>query len=274
MLNDILTPKFYNTRIKLIENENGQLVPIQVMVCNRQIFAPGFEIRTDTENKNKRSREKEQPSETRTDKAQKRAAAKLRDYIVCNPDMHIFFTLTFSAEKVNRDNYKATQNVVNRWFDNRVRRHGLKYVAVAEYHKDGKSVHYHGLCNDSCKLSDSGTVRVIGHKKPIKVATANRYKIKDEDRQTVYNISDWNYGFSTALRCTGSILAVAHYIGKYITKQGDNRVGGRYYYHSNNLKTPRYDYKNMDYDTFDCEVIAFTENLHAKFLEVNSELTF
>lgn len=275
MINDILTPEFYNTRVKFIEAENGQLVPVQIMVCNRKIFAPGFECRTDSENGNKCSgKKKGQPTEGRTDKAQKRAQAKLRDYIVSNPDMNIFFTLTFSAEKVNREDYMTVQNVVNRWFDNRVRRNGLKYVAVAEYHKDGKSVHYHGLCNECCKLTDSGTIRAPGHKKPIKVATADRYKISDSDRQTVYNISDWCYGFSTALRCTGSVFAVARYIGKYITKQGNNRVGGRYYYHSNNLKEPIYEYKNMDYDKTSGEEIEFTENLHAKFLTVNSDLTF
>lgn len=280
---NLFVPEHFNARKKLIpKGEGGAFEAVQIMVADKQLFHPGFEVstthdisgnrtcvRVDEAITADRNNETAPPSE----KAAKRAAAKLRDYILCNPDMNVFFTLTYNPDTVERTNYTAVISRFNLWWDNQVRRRGAKYVAVAEYHKDGKSIHFHGLCNDSVKLVDSGTVRCAGHKKPIKRATADRYKIPPTERQIVYNVLSWHHGFSTAVVCNGSVEAVAAYIGKYITKSGV-KVGGRYYYHGGKLAMPKYEYFNTDYKSFDGAEVAFTENLHAKFLSVNSDLTF
>lgn len=266
MKSSLFSPDLYNARIKKIPSSSPDEEPliIQVMVADRSIFHPGFEERTAKNNLTEEQPNSRSACGTVSEKAARRAAAKLNDYILCNPDMDYFFTLTYNEDRVNREDYAAVIRRFNQWTDNRVRRNGLKYVAVAEYHKDGKAIHFHGLCNQAVELTDSGCVRCNGHKKPLKVSTADRYKIPIEERQTVYNIADWLYGYSTAIHCYGSREAVARYIGKYITKSGD-KVGGRWYYHGGKLSEPIYEYLNLDYDAFVGTEVEFTENLHAKF---------
>ena len=86
-----------------------------------------------------------------------------------------------------------------------------------------------------------------GRKKPIKVATADRYGIPVEERQTVYNISDWSLGFTTAIKTYGDVGAVANYVGKYITKNAD-KIGGRWYYSGGKLNKPFYKYSVVSFD--------------------------
>ena len=73
----------------------------------------------------------------------RRAASKLRDIALCN-DFRYFVTLTLDPAKIDRHDMDALVRVLNRWADNRVRRHGLRYVLVPERHKDG-AIHLHGF---------------------------------------------------------------------------------------------------------------------------------
>ena len=126
-----------------------------------------------------------------------------------------------------------------------------------ELHKDG-SFHFHFLCNASAlKLVDSDTVIVKGHKKPIKNKTADRYGVPLDERRTVYNISDWSLGFTTAVKTYGSIEAVAHYIGKYITKSEGGKVGGRWYYSGGKLQRPVLTYQRVSFNDFDNYTYSF-----------------
>lgn len=158
--------------------------------------------------------------------AQRRAAQRARrnlfDLAACN-DFDLFFTLTLSPEEIDRYDYKEAVRRLGQWLSNRVRRKGLRYVAVPELHKDG-AVHFHGLCNaEAVKLVDSGH--------------------KDSHGRKVYNVSDWSFGFTTAVRLNGSYEAVCHYIAKYITKQQEGgTIGGRYYFHGGELLRPVYRY--------------------------------
>ena len=65
----------------------------------------------------------------------------------------------------------------------------------------------------------------------------------------MYNIDDWNLGFTTAIRLYGDRAAVAAYIGKYITK--GEKVGGRWYYSGGELQRPRYMYSRVDFESFE-----------------------
>jgi hypothetical protein len=114
---------------------------------------------------------------------------------------------------------------------------------VVEFHKDKKGLHFHVLCNDKLRLVDSGTVSVPDRKKPIKTTTADKYKIAVADRKIVFNISDWKYGFSTAIEITGDPgrVKVARYLQKYLAKQTE-RPGGRWYYSGGDLLRPQYKY--------------------------------
>lgn len=180
--------------------------------------------------------------------AAQRAKRNVYDYAICNK-WDYFITLTFAPDSVDRYDYKATYRKVRTWLDNRVRRRGLKYLGVAEYHKKtdidvardagedwaGKvpadfgrrGIHYHFLCTaDDWRVVDSGH--------------------KTKSGQTVYNLPDWTLGFATAIPVYGESAAVAAYIAKYVTKQMDSTgdgvcdgpIGGRYYLHGGQLKSP------------------------------------
>lgn len=260
-----------NCRIKKYPDTNGVYQTVQIMVSENKIFNPyGLEkhgyanpITEDysddtngvlcTDNKQRG---------TDDVRAVYRARSKVLDCIRCNLDLAFFCTLTFNAEYVNREEYTEVVRKFSQWCDNRVRREGLKYVGVIERHKRSNGLHFHVLCNNALKLVDSGTVKCVGYKKPIRVATADRYKIPEEDRKTVYNISDWSYGFSTAIAITNddSLVKTSAYLQKYLTKESD-KVGGRYYYSGGKLLRPKYEYCTADfYDDTNDYVIKVPAN--------------
>lgn len=164
------------------------------------------------------------------DRAQRRARKAVYDLCGCNPDLDLFCTFTLDAKKIDRYDYSEVYKRLRVWLDNRVRRDGLKYVLVAEHHKDG-AIHFHSLCN-------SGALHIVDSGR------------KDSGGHNIYNLPAWKYGFSTAIKCYGKSRAgVCGYITKYITKSGE-KVGGRWYYHGGKLAAPEYDYKSLDFDTF------------------------
>lgn len=243
-------------RIKFYWDKNGELYPVQKLTCNEKVFRnPAFEkdidkvlIFRDSDDDNETS----VTSETKcSESAIRRAKKMIYDLIRCNP-MVWFCTLTFNGELLDRTDYTEVIRKFNQWSDNRVRRKGYMYVAVIERHKESEGLHFHVVCNDALSLVDSGTVKCVGRKRPIRVATADRYGIPETDRKTVYNITDWSYGFSTAIQITGDDkgLKVASYLRKYLTKDFE-KIGGRYYYSGGDLKRPVYKYVDDDYG--DCE---------------------
>lgn len=184
------------------------------------------------------------PTDANRSRAARRAAAKVRDLALCN-DFRYFVTLTLNPEKVDRYNVKEITKKLNAWLDNQVRRNGLKYVLVAERHKDG-AVHFHGLVNEAPELVPSGTWKVPGHKRPIKPRSeAQRREWSDKGAEAgfceVFNWPGWRYGFSTAIPLYGDYRAAVAYVCKYIRKQTagpEGPVGGRWYYHGGRLAVP------------------------------------
>lgn len=197
-----------------------------------------------------------------------RARRRAYDFIRCNPQLDTFLTLTFNGEKVDRSSYSSIVRPLNTWLDNRVRRNGLSYILCPEYHKDGENIHFHGLANfSSLKLENSG----------------HRRKGK-----AVYNITDFPYGFTTAIKVTGEQRQTycAGYIFKYMGKQGPQKVGGRYFLSGGDLARPRYKYLNLDFDALPgsgkqlldgsvCKVVSgeeLTEHLIDSLRTVKSEV--
>lgn len=257
----------YNTRLKYYVNKNGVVHLLEKMYCNRYIFNPDNVEFSDNTKRNiqreKWNKELDEMygvsgqvdllcKENPVERSKRRASKNIKDLILCN-DFDLFCTLTLNPELIDNKDYKAVIKKLNTYLDNRVRRKDLKYVGVPELHIKG-GLHFHFLCNsESMSLIDSGTVSVMGHKRPIKISTADRLHISLEDRKTVYNIDDWGLGFTTAIKTYGNSKAVANYIGKYITK-ADDKIGGRWYYSGGNLTRPLYKYDRIDFnnvDTFD-----------------------
>lgn len=163
-------------------------------------------------------------------RAANRAKRQVFDLAACN-DFDTFITLTLSPDKINRYDYKAAARKLSQWLDNRVRRKGLRYLIVPEYHKDG-AIHFHGLINaEAVKLSYSG-------------------KRDRKNGKAIYNVTDWKLGFTTAEKLTGEYTAVCHYISKYVTKQvvSTGPIGGRYYLHGGDLAVPVYKPFSCDFN--------------------------
>lgn len=252
----------YNCREKFYVDVNGEVHHLQTMYARRFIFNPdGMETVNGQRLSDLQEWERNldemyghsgnvkallEHSESGAERSKRRAKSKLTDIILCN-NFDCFCTLTLNPKLIDNKDYNAVIKKLNTFLDNRVRRNGLIYVGVPELHKKG-GLHFHFLCNsESLKLVDSGTVSCKGIKKPIKVATADRYGIPDSERQTVYNISDWSLGFTTAIKTYGDVGAIANYVGKYITKNAD-KIGGRWYYSGGKLNKPFYKYSVVSFD--------------------------
>ena len=167
------------------------------------------------------------------DQSRRRAYRKVFDYAACNSDIFdLFITMTLDKECVDRYNIDKIYPKLKNFLSSRVQRNGLAYVIVPEYHKDG-AIHFHGLINSSAvKLKDSG-------KKYGKRNSPCR-------GQRIHNVTDWKFGFTTAVKLSGDYMNVCKYITKYVLKQADGgMVGGRYYYHGGELKSPCYEYINF-----------------------------
>jgi hypothetical protein len=232
----------YNARYKYIR---GELV--EVMCTSAPVFnGDGYGLLERSHGRRPRRPESDPADVVR---ARKRAARRLEDLIRCN-DWRYFVTLTFDGEQIDRCDYGAVIRRVNTYLDNRVRRSGWKYVGVVEYHKDHRGLHFHFLVNGDVRIVDSGCVLRPDKKRPVKRATAHLQGYADDVLKTVYNISDWTLGFSTAIEVYGNPKALARYVGKYLTKSEADKIGGRWFYHGGELDEPEYKYDNLDFVSF------------------------
>lgn len=172
-------------------------------------------------------------------RSMRRARAKLRRLALSN-EFEWFVTLTLDKEKIDRYDPKSIMQKVNRWLDNMVRRHGLRYVLVPEMHKDG-AYHFHGFFAGDVVAVASGHYDVQGHE--------------------FFNLPQWEYGFTTALRLYGTYSQAVAYVCKYIGKQDGERPMGRWYYSGGALKEPPKLYTTLDYRDlareFDGEAVEF-----------------
>ena len=167
-------------------------------------------------------------------RAVRRARRAAFDLIMCNPDLDAFATFTYAPEKVaDKAEYSDCYPALKNWLSNGVQRRGLKYLCVPELTKKG-DVHFHAICNANA----------------LQMAEARNPKgrlIKKHGDQ-VYNITNWNAGFSTAQlirqRAEGEDprLAVSKYIFKYMGKNLGAKIGGRYILKGGDLVTPVYAY--------------------------------
>lgn len=164
-------------------------------------------------------------------RSMQRARANVRRLALAN-EFKYFVTLTLDPAKVDRYDAAAVTKVLNRWADNMVRRHGLKYILVPERHKDG-AFHFHGFFNDTVRVVDSGH--------------------RDPRGEPIWNMPEWGYGFTTAMELYGEYSAAVSYVCKYIGKQDAERPLGRWYYSGGAIKPPDKTYVDLDYRALQAE---------------------
>lgn len=192
-------------------------------------------------------------------RAVRRAKISCFDIIQCNPELDTFATLTLSPDSVDRSSWDDCYGLMRTWLSNRVQRSDLRYVIVPEYHKDGKSIHFHAVCNSSALSLSAARY------------ASNGRLIKRQGKQ-VYNISDFSAGFTTALLITGenAVDKVSKYIFKYMGKQMGTRIGGRYYLHGGKLAAPLLRYADDPAELIPAGAVP----THEKALDITSNLSY
>lgn len=187
------------------------------------------------------------------ERSMRRARANLRRLALAN-QFDWFVTLTLDKTKVDRYDPAAIMKTMNRWLDNMVRRHGLRYVLVPELHELEKghterAYHFHGFfAGDGLEVIDSGTIKLPGVKKPKRPRNEEeREQWLQNGGHVVYNLPQWPLGFTTAIGLYGEYGSAVAYICKYVGKQHGERPMGRWYYSGGALAKPEKTYCALDY---------------------------
>jgi hypothetical protein len=145
----------------------------------------------------------------------RRTKTKLSDLVLCN-DFDLFCTFTFAK---NRQDLLSCKTRMHKWLENQKNRVGdFSYVIVPEFHKDGKSLHFHGLFKNYQGKLHTTTIR--------------------NGSGIIYNLTQYKLGHSTAsvIQDSGK---VSNYIRKYITKDMPSLPGQKRYWCSKGLIRPQ-----------------------------------
>ena len=234
----------HNTQVKIYPDG------VRVLVADRPIFRErGWEEQRQGRPETPEASEAV-PAATReresVERSKRRARAAVYDLARCT-DFRYFVTLTVSPEKVDRLDDLAVFRKLHNWLDNHVRRCGLSYCLVPEYHKKG-GLHFHAFFNAALPVVDSGTLSIPGVKKPRRPRSeAERRRLLDEGAHVVYNLPAWSLGFTTAIELYGSRSAAVGYVCKYITK-AEKKIGGRWYYSGGDLRRPEVLFSDTDFN--------------------------
>lgn len=177
-------------------------------------------LETMKRNKESSSARTQKQIEKSRDDSMKRTKNKIYEIARSNK-WDYFVTFTFNPQKINSKNYDYLVEIIHDWFKKIKKEYApdLYYILVPELHADGKKWHFHGL------FGNTGNITFIdsGHK---------------TGGETIYNIPQFTYGFSTATKVKDS-NKVSGYITKYITKDlcavTENR---KRYWVSRNVKRP------------------------------------
>lgn len=251
---DALRPKsssevLFNTCTKFYPDGCGGWYPVKRIVFDRLIYNPQkMERHLLHETEDVLADQDGDVTKNRNDeptfwkKSWNRARQQCYDYLMCNPDLDVFCTFTVDPKSHNSYSYDELVGRLSVWLDNRVRRHDLKYILVPERHQSG-AIHFHGITNRAgLRLVPSGYWKVGKYTLEWeKIAKSRR-----NEAQEIFNVSDLKLGFSTAVIIEGECAQekVSKYIWKYMTKQGGQKIGGRFYLHGGDLQTPRLEYSN------------------------------
>jgi hypothetical protein len=163
--------------------------------------------------------------ETSDERSIRRSKKQIRDYALCN-SFDMFATFTFKADRQDVD--KSRKKMSN-WLKNQRNRNGkFRYLIIPEYHKDGKSLHFHALMGDY----------------PGKISKAINPKTEKpviQKGKGVYTFDGYTLGFNNVKLIsdkTNDAGLISSYIQKYITKDMPVFSGNQRYWVSKGLLLP------------------------------------
>ena len=181
-----------------------------------------------------------------------RAKGKIFNIAALN-NFQYFITWTLDKSKIDRESPEVISKTLKTFLSNKVKRNGMSYLIVPEYHKDGKSIHFHGLISGNFSLVDS----------------THRHS----DGRIVYNMPQWSYGFSTCVELTGSRGKLANYLTKYITKDTKKILGNFYYAGGHLIREPDREFTNLPYDSIEAAPYYVPElGINFKYVTVEGGL--
>lgn len=181
-----------------------------------------------------------------------------------------FCTLTFSSDKVtDRTDFQLCMKKVRAWLNNQRKHHApmLKYLAVPEIHKRIEDNGLHAW-HVHILLADVGTMLFEdSHKVAIGKKSFERTELY-KDFPTIYNLSGWSFGYSTAIPITNNEgHRISHYIVKYVTKQMYMFSGGCHkYYASQNLKKAKVSTYNIPKNVQDSFIEEYLKRNNKKIV--------
>lgn len=223
---------YHNGRLKVYPDGGAEF-----LCADRSIFREsGFELCGSNGEEHTDKDKVASDAAASLERSKRRARSMVADLIRTN-ELDVFCTFTLDPTKIDRYDAAAAFKKLHNWLDNCVRRKGLQYVLVPEYHKDG-AVHFHACINRALSLVDSGTIDRHDGCKPRKPRSkAERQAWLEAGGGVVYNVADWHLGFSTAIEMYGDRSAAISYVCKYISKSC-GKIGGRWYYSGGDLRLP------------------------------------
>ena len=254
----------FNACTKFYPDGCGGWYPVKRIVFNRLIYNPSklerhldriFDDVAPDRDQTEECTKNRNDAQTFWKKSWYRARQQCYDYLMCNPDLDVFCTFTVDPKSHNSYSYDELVGRLSVWLDNRVRRHDLKYILVPERHLSG-AIHFHGITNRTgLRLVPSGYWKVGKYTLEWeKIAKSRR-----NEAQEIFNVSDLKLGFSTAVIIEGECAQekVSKYIWKYMTKQGGQKIGGRFYLHGGDLQKPRLEYSNEYFSEADGVLVSY-----------------
>ena len=245
----------HSPEIEIQHNAKLKLYPdgYSLTIANKPIFIEsGWEVVGDNP---KKPKPKNMDGEIRPDNI-KRAKQKVMDIARLNT-FQWFITWTLDKREIDRYDPKEVSRKLKTFLMNKVKRNAAVYLIIAEYHKNvddnnGQAIHMHGLLSGNFKMVDSGK--------------------KTKSGQTIYNMSDWKLGFSTAIELDENISAISRYITKYISKDFCKIFGSFYYAGGHNLiRKPQYKLFNLDYASVNIKEYS-NEYLSFKYKDFADEI--
>lgn len=162
--------------------------------------------------------------ESNLERSLRRSRKAVKDLVFCNNFDH-FVTITVARDRQDID---LSKSKIITWVKNEKKRKGkFEYVIVPEFHKDGQSLHFHGLFK--------------GYKGEVKQSFNDKgVPIRQGGRQ-VYELPSYKSGFTNVKIIDPderSATKVGFYLQKYITKDMPLLFGKNRYWASSSLKRP------------------------------------
>lgn len=165
------------------------------------------------------------------DRSMRRAKTEIKDIILCNK-FDMFATFTFNGDEKNIEKFGYTVHnrqdpnelkvVMAKWLKAQRRKYGrFEYIIVPEFHKDGRSLHFHALFNGyKGNLTDTGHLN---------------------NSRVVWNIDNFNHGHSSIVKIRQTakdIGRVSSYLTKYVTKDMPTFGSKKRYWCSTRFERP------------------------------------